>query len=66
MPKEELAIEGGSPIIDTQIPSGVSGPSVVCEEEIAAVSDLLRANSFFGIATQVKPTKWKVKPLIIL
>ena len=35
--EEELAIEGGSPIIDTQIPSGVSGPSIVGEEEIAAV-----------------------------
>ena len=45
--EEELAIEGGSPIIDTQIPSGVSGPSVVGEEEIAAVSDLLRSQQLF-------------------
>ena len=47
MPKEELAIEGGSPIIDTPIPSGVSGPSVVGEEEITAVSDLLRSQQLF-------------------
>ena len=45
--EEELAIEGGSPIIDTQIPSGVSGPSIVGEEEIAAVSDLLRSQQLF-------------------
>ena len=43
----KLAIDGGAPLISEPIPTGVSGPSVVGEEEIAAVTDTLRGHQLF-------------------
>ena len=43
----KLAIDGGAPLIISPIPTGVSGPSVVGEEEIAAVTDTLRGHQLF-------------------
>ena len=45
--RDKLAIDGGAPLISEPIPSGVSGPSVVGEEEIAAVTDVLRSQKLF-------------------
>ena len=43
----KLAIDGGAPVLQTPLPSGVSGPSVIDEEEIAAVSEVLRSQRIF-------------------
>ena len=43
----KLAIDGGEPVIDAPLPSGVSGPSVIGEEEVAAVTELLRSQQLF-------------------
>ncbi|MCH9011020.1 MAG: glutamine--scyllo-inositol aminotransferase, partial [Chloroflexi bacterium] len=45
--RDRLAIDGGAPLISEPIPSGVSGPSVVGEEEIAAVTEVLRSQKLF-------------------
>ena len=44
---QQLAIDGGTPVITSPLPTGVSGPSVVGEEEIAAVSEVLRSQKLF-------------------
>ena len=44
---DKLAIEGGIPTFVEPITSGVSGPSVVDEEEINAVTELLRNQQLF-------------------
>ncbi len=44
---DKLAIDGGSPVIDSALPSGVSGPSIVGEEEIDAVTKVLRSQQLF-------------------
>ena len=36
--EDKLAIDGGPPVISDPIPFGVSGPSVVDEEEVVMVS----------------------------
>ena len=43
----KLAIDGGEPVIKAPLPSGVSGPSVIGEEEIAAVTELLQSQQLF-------------------
>ena len=47
MVDETLAIDGGSPVIDAPLANGVSGPSVVGEEEVAAVTEVLRGQRLF-------------------
>ena len=54
---DRLAIDVGQPVVADAIPSGVSGPSVVGDEEIEAVTQLLRSQRLFryregGEATQ--------------
>ena len=44
---EKLAIDGGTPVIQTPLPKGVSGPSIIGDEEINAVTDLLRRQQLF-------------------
>jgi dTDP-4-amino-4,6-dideoxygalactose transaminase len=44
---DRLPIDGGQPTVADPIPSGVSGPSVVGEEEIEAVTRLLRGQQLF-------------------
>ncbi len=44
---EKLAIDGGTPVVQEPIPSGVSGPSIVGEEEIAEVTQVLRSQRLF-------------------
>ncbi len=46
-PTERLAIDGGTPVFDHPISPGVSGPSVVGEEEINAVTNLLKSQQLF-------------------
>lgn len=46
-PTERLAIDGGTPVFDHPISPGVSGPSVVGEEEINAVTNLLKSQHLF-------------------
>ena len=45
--EDKLAIDGGTPVITDPIPFGVSGPSIVDEEEIEAVSKVLRSQDLF-------------------
>ncbi len=45
--REKLAIDGGASVIQSPIPSGVSGPSVVGDEEIEAVTQVLRSQRLF-------------------
>lgn len=44
---DRLAIDGGRPVISEPLPSGVSGPSVMGEEEIAAVAEVIRSGRLF-------------------
>ncbi len=44
---DKLAIDGGAPVVDEPLPTGVSGPSVIDEEEITAITDLLRSQGLF-------------------
>ena len=44
---DKLAIDGGTPVVSEPLPAGVSGPSVVDEEEISAITDLLRSQGLF-------------------
>ena len=43
----KLAIDGGTPVVQTPLPSGVSGPSLIGEEEISAISEVLRSQRIF-------------------
>ena len=47
MDESRLAIDGGAPIAIAPLPTGVSGPSVIDEEEIEAVTDVLRRRQLF-------------------
>ena len=47
MGDNRLAIDGGTPVVSEPLPTGVSGPSVIGDEEIAAVSDVLRSQELF-------------------
>ena len=42
-----LAIDGGTPVVSEPLPTGVSGPSVIGDEEIAAVTEVLRSQELF-------------------
>ena len=42
-----LAIDGGEPLIADPIPTGVSGPSVFGDDEVAAAAEVLREQSLF-------------------
>ena len=44
---DKLAIDGGTPVLKSPLPSGVSGPSVIGEEEVAAVTTLLESQRVF-------------------
>ena len=43
----KLAIDGGTAVVQTPLPTGVSGPSVVDDEEIDAIAALLRSGRIF-------------------
>ncbi len=43
----KLAIDGGAPVVDDPIPTGVSGPSTIGAEEVAAVSAVLEKQTLF-------------------
>ena len=42
-----LAIDGGAPIMAEPLPTGVSGPSVIGDDEIDAVAAVLRSQNLF-------------------
>ena len=42
-----LAIDGGVPVIRGPLPQGVSGPSVIGEEEIQAVTNVMKSKQLF-------------------
>lgn len=45
--KDKLAIDGGTPVITDPIPYGVSGPSIIDEEEVEAASKVLLSQNLF-------------------
>ncbi len=47
MGHSKLAIDGGTPVITDQLPTGVSGPSVIGDEEVEAVTEVLRRRELF-------------------
>ena len=47
MAENRLAIDGGTPVIGTPLPTGASGPSVIGDEEIEAVTEVLRSQNLF-------------------
>ena len=47
MGNSRLAIDGGTPVIVDPLPTGVSGPSIIGDEEIEAVSNVLRSQELF-------------------
>ena len=47
MGHSKLAIDGGTPVITDPLPTGVSGPSVIGDEEIEAVTEVLRRRELF-------------------
>lgn len=47
MSKEELAIDGGTPVITEGIPGGMHGPSVIDQQEIDAVTAVLKSQKLF-------------------
>ena len=44
---DKLAIDGGPPVLESVLPSGVSGPSIMGDDEIAAVTKLLESQLLF-------------------
>ena len=44
---DKLAIDGGPPVLESALPSGVSGPSIIGDEEITAVTKLLESQLLF-------------------
>ena len=44
---DKLAIDGGPPVLENALPSGVSGPSIIGDEEITAVTKLLESQLLF-------------------
>ena len=51
MDESRLAIDGGTPVVADPLPTGVSGPNVIDEEEIEAVADVLRRGQLFRYPT---------------
>jgi dTDP-4-amino-4,6-dideoxygalactose transaminase len=47
MPKEKLAIDGGTPVITEGIPGGMHGPSMIDQQEIDAVTAVLKSQKLF-------------------
>jgi 8-amino-3,8-dideoxy-alpha-D-manno-octulosonate transaminase len=47
MSKEKLAINGGTPVITEGIPGGMHGPSVIDQQEIDAVTAVLKSQNLF-------------------
>ena len=47
MGNSRLAIDGGTPVIVDPLPTGVSGPSIIGDEEIEAVTSVLRSQELF-------------------
>ena len=47
MQHERLAIDGGTPVVHTPLPTGVSGPSIIDDKEISAVTEVLRSQHLF-------------------
>ena len=47
MQPTKLAIDGGDPVIAEPLPTGVSGPSVIGDDEVEAVSAVLRSQELF-------------------
>jgi 8-amino-3,8-dideoxy-alpha-D-manno-octulosonate transaminase len=47
MDDQKLAIDGGAPVIGTPLPAGMSGPSVIGDEEISAVTEVLKSQNLF-------------------
>jgi len=47
MGDQKLAIDGGAAVIGTPLPTGVSGPSVIGDEEISAVTEVLKSQNLF-------------------
>ena len=47
MDDSRLAIDGGTPVVSEPMPTGVSGPSVIGDEEIDAVTQVLRSQELF-------------------
>ncbi len=47
MSKEKLAIDGGTPVISGGIPGGMHGPSVIDQQEIDAVTEVLKSRKLF-------------------
>ena len=47
MGDSRLAIDGGTPVVSEPLPTGVSGPSVIGDEEIEAVTEVLRSQELF-------------------
>ena len=47
MEHDKLAIDGGAPAVSTPIPTGVSGPSTIGAEEVAAVTAVLEEQNLF-------------------
>ena len=52
MDDQKLAIDGGAPVIGTPLPTGESGPSVIGDEEIAAVTEVLKSQHLFRYPKQ--------------
>ena len=47
MSKEELSINGGTPVITEGIPSGMHGPSVIDQREMDAATAVLKSGKLF-------------------
>ena len=47
MGHSKLAIDGGTPVVTDPLPAGVSGPSIIGDEEIEAVTETLRNQQLF-------------------
>ena len=54
---EKLAIDGGEPVIKKPLPKGVSGPSVIGDEEIRAVTDVMKNKQLFRHMPQSETQK---------
>ena len=57
----KLAIDGGVPVINETLPQGVSGPSVIGDEEIQAVTDVMRSKQLFRHMPESQSIKMEIE-----
>ena len=56
---KKLAIDGGNPVVTGGIPKGMHGPSVIDEQEINAVTKVLKSQNLFRFSDNSEVLKFE-------